>query len=112
MDITLRREGDNYLLEVLRKEEVDLLLLDMNMPGISGAELITRVRAESQSLPILVLSMHNEPRITRRALATGAAGYLTKGSDPETLLAAIRKVAAGSTACARSRCARRKQATA
>jgi DNA-binding NarL/FixJ family response regulator len=39
--------------------------------------------------------MHNEPQIARRALAAGAAGYLTKDSDPETLLAAIRKVAAG-----------------
>lgn len=96
-DLSVTGEAVNgaQVLEVLRKEEVDLLLLDMNMPGISGAELITRVRAERPSLPILVLSMHNEPQIARRALASGAAGYLTKDSDPETLLAAIRKVAAG-----------------
>lgn len=82
-------------LEALRTGRPDLLLLDMTMPGISGIELITRIKALQPALPILVLSMHNEPQIARRALAAGAAGYLTKDSDPEVLLAAIRKVATG-----------------
>lgn len=82
-------------LESLRKQDVNLLLLDMTMPGISGVELITRIRVQNASLPILVLSMHNEPQIARRALGAGASGYLTKDSDPEVLLAAIRKVASG-----------------
>lgn len=83
------------LLEMLRKDEADLLLLDMTMPGIHGLELIGRIRAQNARLPILVLSMHNEPQIARRALIAGASGYLTKDSDPEVLLAAIRKVASG-----------------
>jgi DNA-binding NarL/FixJ family response regulator len=83
------------VLESLRAGEVDLILLDMTMPGISGVNLITRLRAHELCPPILVLSMHNEIQIARRALAAGVAGYLTKDSDPVTLMAAIRKVAAG-----------------
>ena len=83
------------VLEALHHNAVDLLLLDMTMPGISGVELITRVKAQNPAQKILVLSMHNEPQIARRALGAGAAGYLTKDSDPEVLLAAIRRVAAG-----------------
>jgi DNA-binding NarL/FixJ family response regulator len=83
------------VLEALHHNAADLLLLDMTMPGISGVELITRVKAQNPAQKILVLSMHNEPQIARRALAAGAAGYLTKDSDPEVLLAAIRRVAAG-----------------
>jgi len=83
------------LLALLRRETVDLVLLDMGLPGIAGADLITRVRAHHPALPVLVLSMHNEPPIARRALKAGAGGYVTKDCEPEVLLAAVRKVAAG-----------------
>ncbi|MDO8778358.1 MAG: response regulator transcription factor [Burkholderiaceae bacterium] len=82
------------VLDCLRLEPFDLLLLDLNMPGISGADLITRVKANRANLPILVLSMHNEPQVAARMLKAGAAGYITKDCEPEILLAAIRKVAA------------------
>ena len=87
--------GGTQVMEYLRAAQVDLVLLDMAMPGIAGADLITRIHARYPHLPILVLSMHNEPQIARRALLAGATGYVTKGSEPELLLAAIRKVAAG-----------------
>ena len=83
------------VLTALRAGGIDLILLDMTMPGISGVNLITRLRSHDDCPPILVLSMHNEIQIARRALAAGVAGYLTKDSDPATLMAAIRKVAAG-----------------
>lgn len=86
--------GDEVL-HALRGGGIDLILLDMTMPGISGASLIARLRAHDACPPILVLSMHNELQIARRALAAGAGGYLTKDSDPMTLMSAIRKVAAG-----------------
>lgn len=82
------------VLERLRHEPFDLLLLDLNMPGISGADLIARVKAHQPDLPILVLSMHNEAQVAARALKAGASGYITKDCEPEVLLAAIRKVAA------------------
>jgi DNA-binding NarL/FixJ family response regulator len=69
-------------------------LLDLNMPGIGGADLIRQVKTEHPGLPILVLSMHNKPQVAAQALKAGADGYLTKDCDPAVLLAAVRKVAA------------------
>ncbi|HWR76865.1 MAG TPA: response regulator transcription factor [Thiobacillus sp.] len=83
------------VIELVRTCNPNLLLLDMNMPGPSGVELIKRVREEAPRLPILVLSMHGESLIAGRAIKAGAAGYLTKDSEPETLIAAIRQVASG-----------------
>jgi DNA-binding NarL/FixJ family response regulator len=83
------------VLDALRTGGIDLVLLDMTMPGDSGVSLIQHICAHEPYPPILVLSMHNELAIARRALTAGAAGYLTKDNKPETLMAAIRKVAAG-----------------
>ncbi|KAB2968701.1 response regulator transcription factor [Zoogloea sp.] len=73
----------------------DVLLLDMAMPGLSGVALIRSLRDSGITLPILVLSMHNEGQIVDRAIKAGANGYVTKGSEPEVLLDGIRQVAAG-----------------
>ncbi len=96
-DIVVVAEATNgaQALERLRQGGVDLLLLDMTMPGVCGEDLVARVRAHHATLPILILSMHREPQIAQRALKAGASGYLTKDRDPETLLAAIRRIAAG-----------------
>ncbi|GAB4089911.1 response regulator [Hydrogenophaga soli] len=96
-DIVIAAEATNgaLVLDALRSEAFDVLLLDMTMPGISGTDLITRVVAQEPHPPVLVLSMHNEPQIARRALAAGAVGYLTKDCDPSVLLAAVRRVANG-----------------
>ncbi len=79
----------------LRQGGIDLLLMDMSMPGISGLDLIRRAHTEAPDTPIVVLSMHNESQLVSRALRAGAGGYVTKDSDPAILLAAIRKVARG-----------------
>jgi len=84
------------VLEKLRPGAVDLLLLDISMPGISGEDLIHRILSRYASLPILVLSMFNEPQIAHRMLKSGALGYITKDKNPDELLAAIRRVAKGS----------------
>ena len=73
----------------------DLLLLDLSMPGISGIGLITQIKASHPGLPILVFSMHNEAQVASRAIKAGASGFITKDSDPEILLEAIRRVADG-----------------
>ncbi|MEN2471772.1 response regulator transcription factor [Burkholderia sp. GS2Y] len=83
------------VIELIRDIALDLLLLDMDMPGISGIALIRHVRAARPSLPIFVLSVHDEVQIVTRALKAGASGYATKDSDPEIVLDAIRKLAAG-----------------
>ena len=96
-DIVVVGEAVNggEVLAALRAGGIDLILLDMTMPGICGVNLITRLRSHDDCPPILVLSMHNEIQIAKRALAAGVAGYLTKDSDPATLMAAIRKVTSG-----------------
>ncbi|MEA3393383.1 MAG: response regulator transcription factor [Pseudomonadota bacterium] len=85
----------NEVLAFLRQQVPDLLLLDINMPGLSGPDLITRVRAHWADLPILVLSMHNEVQVAARVLKAGANGYVTKDSEMDVLLGAIRRVAGG-----------------
>ncbi len=96
-DIVVAAEaGDGFeVLEKIRKETFDLVCLDLSMPNLSGIDLIKRIKLDCSTLPILVLSMHNEAQFAARALKAGAAGYLTKDSDPETLIGAIRKVASG-----------------
>ena len=96
-DIVVAGEAANgeQVLEMLRAGGIDLLLLDMTMPGLSGADLINRICLLDSPPPILVLSMHNEPQIAISAINAGAAGYLTKDSGHEILGAAIRRVASG-----------------
>ena len=95
VQVVAEAESGTQVIELLRQVEIDLLLLDMNMPGISGEILIARLHTQYPELPILVLSMHNEIHIAQRALRAGALGYLTKDRDPETLLIAMRRVASG-----------------
>jgi DNA-binding NarL/FixJ family response regulator len=86
--------GDEAL-ALARANDYDLALLDMSMPGLSGIDLVKRMKAEKPKMKLLVLSMHGEPQYAARALKAGAAGYLTKDSAAEKLVGAIRKVAAG-----------------
>ena len=96
-DIEVAGEAANagQVIDFLRGRTVDIVLLDMSMPGIGGAGLIARIVAQDVAPPVLVLSMHNEVQVVRRALAAGASGYLTKDCNPDVLLTAIRKVASG-----------------
>lgn len=96
-DIELAGEASDgwEVVDKVRAGGFDLLVTDMSMPGPNGPELVKRVRAENAVLPILVLSMHGESQIAARAIKAGATGYLTKDSDPDMLLDAIRRCAAG-----------------
>jgi DNA-binding NarL/FixJ family response regulator len=96
-DITVAAEAANgaEVIDSLRQNLIDLLLLDMVMPGISGLDLIQRVRIEWPMLGVLVFSMHSEAQVVTRALNAGASGYISKNSDPELLLTGIRKIARG-----------------
>ncbi|MES2830912.1 MAG: response regulator transcription factor [Pseudomonadota bacterium] len=78
-----------------RRDDCDLLLMDMSMPGKSGVELIRQVKEIAPKLPILILTMHEEEQYAVRAIRAGARGYLTKESAGVQLLNAIQKVAAG-----------------
>ncbi|HEX8988742.1 MAG TPA: response regulator transcription factor [Rhodocyclaceae bacterium] len=96
-DIVVAAEAADgpQVLDVLRTETFDVVLLDLSMPGTSGVDLVARIVDRYPRLAIVVLSMHNEPQIAERALKAGAAGYVTKDSDAATLLAAVRAGARG-----------------
>lgn len=95
MEVVAEADDGDSVLETLRRTRSDVLLLDLNMPGVSGPELIARIKSHWPSQPILVLSMHDTAQIASRALKAGADGYVTKDSEPQVLLDAIRRVAAG-----------------
>lgn len=96
-DVLVAGEAGNgqEVLASIRKEDYDVLVLDMSMPGRSGIELIRQLKSEKPRLRILVLSMHGEAQYAVRAIRAGASGYLTKDSATEQLVAAIRRIAAG-----------------
>ncbi len=95
IDVVAEAANGRQVLERLEQGSFDVLLLDINMPDANGVELIEKVQRLHNKPPILVLSMHEETQIAMMALHAGAAGYLTKDSDPAQLPVAIRKVAGG-----------------
>ncbi len=91
-DMTVAAESGDGL-DVLRLIETgrfDVVLLDIGMPGISGLEVLQRVRPNFPDLPILVLSAFPRTELAMRTLKAGATGYLNKEMAPEELVAAIR----------------------
>jgi two-component system, NarL family, invasion response regulator UvrY len=82
-------------LDQLWKEEWDVLILDITLPGRSGLEVLHESKRSRPRLPVLVLSMHPEDQFAVRVIQSGAAGYMTKESAPEELVGAIKKVLAG-----------------
>src|SRR5215510_2209641 len=81
--------------ESVGRQEWDVVILDISLPGKSGLDVLGDLRRLRPNLPILLLSMHPEGQFARRALKSGAAGYLTKESVPEELKEAVRRVKAG-----------------
>ena len=96
-DIVVIDEASNgqEALEKVRKNDCDVLLLDISMPGTNGLEVLSALKKEKHTCRILVLSMHPEEQYAIRALKAGAYGYLTKKSAPDELIAAIHKVSGG-----------------
>ena len=96
-DIEVAGEAANgdEALALVRANDYDVAMLDMSMPGLSGIDLIKRLKAEKPALRLLVLSMHGEQQYAARALKAGASGYLTKDSAAEQLVGVLRKIAAG-----------------
>lgn len=82
-------------LAAVAAQPCDVLIMDLTMPGVSGTSLIEQAVRQRPDLPILVLSMHDEPATVRRALQAGATGYITKGSSPDVLHAAVTRIGAG-----------------
>lgn len=88
-------KNGNEAMDLARRLEWDVAVLDYSMPGRSGLELLAEIKREFPQRPVLVLSMHPEELHARRVLKAGGAGYMNKESAGEELAAAIRKVVNG-----------------
>lgn len=82
-------------LQAILKSELDLVLLDLALPGMDGLDVLRELKARKPDLPVLVLSMYPEEQYAIRVLKEGASGYLSKESVPKDLISAIRKATSG-----------------
>ena len=96
MEVLGEARNAQEVFDQVKNRNVNIVLLDISMPGLSGLDVLTELRQNYPKLPVLILSMHPEDRFAVRALKAGAAGYVTKDSAVSELVKAIRKVVTGS----------------
>lgn len=96
-DFSVAAEASNAgeILEILKKQPIDIILLDISLPGRSGIDLIKELKQLYPDLPVLIVSMHPEENFALRSLKLGASGYITKDSSSADFISAVKKVAAG-----------------
>ncbi len=96
-DIQVIAEAGSYaeVREVLRSSPCDVLVLDLNLPGRGGLEVLATLRESDSPIKVLVVSMFPEDQYAIRCLRAGAQGYLNKAGDPADLITAVRTVAQG-----------------
>lgn len=93
--VLVEAEHGQQLIDLLRDQPVDVLVLDWSLPGRDGPDILRDLRSWGITVPALILSAHDEDHYALRAMRAGAAGYLSKGTDADALLEAVRAVAAG-----------------
>jgi two-component system, NarL family, invasion response regulator UvrY len=96
-DIRVVGEAGDYgeLRTLMRSKRCDVLVLDINLPGRSGLDVLHALKDEGAEVRALIVSMYPEDQYAIRALRAGAAGYVNKGGDPQLLVQAVRTVAQG-----------------
>ncbi|MBV6471995.1 MAG: Oxygen regulatory protein NreC [Saprospiraceae bacterium] len=97
IQVVARCFDGNSVFEMLRKYPVDVLLLDINLPDLSGIEVSKRIHEEFPDVKVIALSMYNEESIVSEMLKNGARGYILKNTGHHELIQAIQAVAAGHT---------------
>lgn len=83
------------VIDLLNEKKWDIAILDLNMPGKSGLEILKDIKALRSEIPVLILSMYPEEQFALRVIKSGASGYLTKDSAPEELVLAVNKILEG-----------------
>jgi len=96
-DIRVVGEAGEYgeLRSLMRAQRCDVLVLDINLPGRSGLDVLHVLKDEGAQVRVLIVSMYPEDQYAIRALRAGASGYVHKGGDPQELVQAVRTVAQG-----------------
>ena len=97
VDIQVTGEASNYaeVREAIRNTACDVLVLDLNMPGRGGLEVLSSLRESGSPIKVLIVSMFPEDQYAIRCLRAGAQGYLNKAGEPADLIQAVRTVAQG-----------------
>lgn len=88
-------ETGHQTLSLFRSEKPDVVVLDLNMEGVGGLELLRRLLLEDKKAKVIVFTMHSEPIYAARALKLGARGYVTKSASADELVNAVKQVTAG-----------------
>ncbi|MGB4973237.1 MAG: response regulator transcription factor [Cyclobacteriaceae bacterium] len=94
-EVVFQADSAERALDFLKKNEVDLMITDFNMPGMDGLSLIHLVKRINQNVKIIVLSMHDEVHLVKEILKAGVNGHVLKKDTQNELLQAIREVQAG-----------------
>lgn len=97
VDIQVTAEASSYaeVRDALRSAACDVLVLDINLPGRSGLDVLSSLRESDSPVKVLIVSMFPEDQYAIRCLRAGAQGYLNKAGDPADLITAVRTVAQG-----------------
>jgi DNA-binding NarL/FixJ family response regulator len=98
VEVVAEAGGGEEAVRVTLAARPDVVLLDMQLPDMEGVAALRRIKRSAPGVAVLVLSMHDDPALVRRALDAGASGYLLKGATRRDLLAAMRAVRDGGTA--------------
>jgi len=95
LTVVYEASNGNEAIEYARSQSVDVVVMDITMPGKSGLEALKEIKRLKPRLPVLVLSMHPRDQYAVRVLKAGAAGYITKESAPDDLVVAIKRTVRG-----------------
>jgi two-component system, NarL family, invasion response regulator UvrY len=95
MEVTSEASNAVEVFELLKKNKIDVLILDISMPGMSGFEVLDKIKQKLPKLPVLMLSALSEELYASKTLKAGASGFINKESAPEELVKAVRKVFSG-----------------
>ena len=97
LEIVAEAEDGETAVEMVKRYPLDVVLLDVGLPGIGGIEACRQIKQQNPQLPILVLTSHSQKSLITKLIEVGAQGYCLKGIAAETLILAIRSVAAGAS---------------